>query len=156
MKAKHRPSIDERLDSGMVHVNSIIPNNLRICPVADKHESQLSGKKKKKTSEKREKKGCCRWLLRRSTIKALAAKGSVTVVHLITRLCAIHHPPRPGKIYTSFVFSARVCRRARRFLRSSRVHRGISDRKNSTESRPTHSSSPVFTFLSLFFPSRSP
>lgn len=57
MKAKHRPSIDERLDSGMVHVNSIIPNNLRICPVADKHESQLSGKKKKKNEREKRKEG---------------------------------------------------------------------------------------------------
>lgn len=77
----------ERLDCHLVHVNSIIPNNLRICPVVDKHGGQLSGKKKRETEVKMKEKKGCRCLLRQSTIKILGKRdggGRATVVHLIT------------------------------------------------------------------------
>lgn len=147
-KTKHRPSI-ERTETWRrwVHVNSIIPNNLRVCHVTDKHGGQFSGggwggNQKRQT----ERESCageksCRWLLRRSAIKtSIDAAEGTAAVHLITFI----HLPR--ETYASFVFSV-LQARCEEVLRSPCSSVGIFDRKNSPE--PRNTSHPVFAFLSL-------
>lgn len=129
VKIEHRPSI-KRLDY-RVHVNSIIPYNLRICHVADKHGGQLSEKKKE-----REEKGC-RWLLWQSSIKSHNERDGGPPHYVCTS---------SAKSTSFCLFRLQTC--SWRFLRSLSSWMGIFDRKNSPESRRTLTSLFLFPFFS--------
>lgn len=137
------PLDTERLDCRWVHVNSIIPNNLRICPVADKHGGQLSEKKKERETE-------------------VSGDGVEKGLPVPFTTIDDKNPRREGRWRTddggpphyvctspakptSSVFS--VCRRVLGgFLRSLSI--GIFDRKNPPESR---TSLLFYSFLFFFF-----